>query len=88
MYRLHAIRMVLAIVAEYHLACRQLDFIIPFLNTHVEEEAYIKIMPGYNEFGGNGVLMVMVLQKSISGLRQSSSIWWRTHDSYLVDIGC
>ena len=81
-------RMVLAIVAKYHLACRQFDFIIAFLNAHVEEETDVKMVPGYEKFGGNEALMVMKRLKSLNGLRQSPSIWWRTLDSYLVDIGC
>ena len=80
--------MVLAIVDYYQFACRQLDFIIAFLNTHVEEVAYIKMVPGYEEFGGNGVLMIMKPMKRLNGLRQTPSIWLRTLNSYLVNIAC
>ena len=52
----------------------------------MEEEVYVKMAPGYEEFDGNGVPMVMRLLKSLYGLRQSPSNWWRTLDGHLVDI--
>ena len=84
--RLQTICMVLAIVAEYNLECWQLDYNIAFLNADVEE-VYVKMALGYEEFDGNGVPMVMRLLKSLYGLRQSPSNWWRTLDGRLVDIG-
>lgn len=62
--------MVLAVAAEYDLACWQLDYNIAFLNTKLEEEIYVKMAPGYEEFDSNRTRMVMRLHKSLYGLRQ------------------
>ena len=48
-----------SIVAEYNLECWQLDYNTTFLNADVEEEVHIKMAPGYEEFDGNRVPMVM-----------------------------
>ena len=85
--RVQTIRMLLAIVAEYNLECWQLDHNTVFFNADVEKEVYVKMAPGYEEFDGNGVPMVMRLLKSLYGLWQSPSNWWRTLDGHLVDIG-
>ena len=42
--------MVLAISAEYNLACWQLDYNTAPLNTEVMEEVHVKMVPGYEEF--------------------------------------
>ena len=63
--------MVLAIVAAYNLEYWQLNYNTAFLNANVEEEVYVKMAPGYEEFDKNGVLLVMRLFKSLYGLRLS-----------------
>ena len=59
MCRLQTICKVLAIVAEYNFKCWQLGYNTAFLNADVEEEVHIKMAPGYEEFDGNRVPMVM-----------------------------
>ena len=85
--RLQSIRMVLAIAAEFGFECWQLDYNTAFLNAKVEEEVYVKIAPGYEEFNNDGVPMVMKLLKSLYGLRQSPRCWYGTVDEHVVEIG-
>ena len=67
--RLQSIHMVLAIAAEFDFECWQLNYNTAFLNAGVEEEVYVKMAPGYEEFSNDGVPMVMRLLKSLYGLR-------------------
>ena len=85
--RLQSIRMVLAIAAELDLECWQLDYNTAFLNAKVEEEVYVKMAPGYEEFNNDGIPMVMRLLKSLYGLRQSPRCWFGTVDEDVVEIG-
>ena len=85
--RLQGICMVLVIAAEFELECWQLDHNTAFLNAKVEEEVYVKMAPGYEEFNNHGVSMVMRLLKSLYGLRQSPRCWYGTVDERVVDIG-
>ena len=85
--RLRSIRMVLAIAAEFDFECWQLDNSTAFLDAKVEEEVYVKMAPGYEEFNNNRVPMVMRLLRSLYGLRQSPRCWYGTVDEHVVEIG-
>ena len=85
--RLQSIRIVLAIAAEFDFECRQLDYNIVFLNAKVEEEVYVEMAPGYEEFSNEGLPIVMWLLKSHYGLRQSPRCWYGTVDEHVVEIG-
>ena len=85
--RLQSIRMVLAIAAEFDLECWQLDYNTAFLNAKVEEDVYVKMAPGYEEFSNNGVPMVLRLLKRLYGLRQSPRCRYGTVDKHVVEIG-
>ena len=85
--RLQSIRMVLAIAAELDFECWQLDYNIAFLNAKVEEEVYVKMAPGYEEFSNDEVPMVMRLLKSLYSLRQSPRCWYGTVDKHVMEIG-
>ena len=80
---LQSIRMVLAIAADFDVECWQLDYNTAFLNSKVEEEVYVKMAPGYEEFSNDGVPMVMRLLKSLYGLW----CWYGTVDKHVVEIG-
>ena len=67
--------MVLAIAAEFDFECWQLDYNTAFLNAKVEEDVYVKMAPGYEEFSNDGVPMEMSRLKSLYGLRQSPRCW-------------
>ena len=86
-WRLQSICMVLVIAAEFDFECWQLDYNTAFLNAKVEEEVYVKMAPGYEEFNNDGVPMVMRLLKSLYGLRQSPRCWYGTFDEHVVEIG-
>ena len=85
--RLQSIRMVLAIAAEFDFECWQLDYNTAFLNSKVEEEVYVKMATGYDEFSNEGVPMVMRRLKSLYGLRQSPRCWYGTVDEHVMVIG-
>ena len=53
----------------------------------MKDVVYIKTALGYEQFGENGVPMTARLLKSLYGLRQSPSNWWRTLGGHLVGIG-
>ena len=84
--RLQSIRMVLAIAAEFDFECWQLDYTTVFLNAKVEEDVYVKMAPGYEEFNNDGVPMVMrFLKVSMvsgkaqgAGMARSTNTWWRS----------
>ena len=84
--RLQGIRIVLAIAAEFDFECWQLDYNTAFLNAKAEEEVYVKMTPGYEEFNNDGVPMVVRLLKNIYGLRQSPRCWYGTVDEHVVEI--
>ena len=79
--------MVLAIAAEYSLECWKLDYNAAFLNADPTEKVYVKMAPGYEEFGKSGVRMVMRLFESLYGLHQSPTNWWNSIDEHLVETG-
>ena len=85
--RLQSIRMVLAIATEFDFECWQLDYNTAFLNAKVEEEVYVKMAPGHEDFSNDGVQMVMRLLKSLYGLRQSPRCWYGAVDKHGVEIG-
>ena len=84
--RLQGIRIVLAIAAEFDFECWQLDYNTAFLNAKIEEEVYVKMTPGYEEFNNDGVPMVVRLLKNIYGLRQIPRCWYGTVDKHVVEI--
>ena len=85
--RLQSIRMVLAIAAEFDFECWQLDYNTTFLNIKVEEEIYVKMAPGIEEFSNDGAPVAMRFLKSLYGLRQCPRYWYGTVDEHVVEIG-
>ena len=49
-----------------------LDVQTAFLNADVEEEVFVKMLPGYEGSNKNGIPLVMKLKKRLYALRQSS----------------
>ena len=85
--RLQSICVVLAIAAEFDFECWQLDYNTAFLNATVEEEVYVKMAPGYEEFNNDGVPLVTRLLKSLYGLRQNPRCWYGTFGEHVVEVG-
>ena len=85
--RLQSIHMMLAIAAELDYGVLMLDVQTTFLNTDVEKEVYVKMVPGYETYDKSGVPFVMKLKKGIYGLRQSPKNSFGTMDDHLSSIG-
>lgn len=68
--------MVLDVEAESKLECRRLHYNTKFVNADVEEGVYVKMEPGYKEFNGYKVPIVLRLLTSVHGLRRNPSNWW------------
>ena len=78
--RLQSIRVVLAIAAELDYEVYVLDVQTSFLNADVEEEVFVKTVPGYERSNESGVPLVMKLKKSLKN-------WFSTMDHHLGKIG-
>ena len=78
--------MMLAIVAKLDNEMHMLDVRTAFLNADVEEDAFIKMAPGYETNKKAGVLLVMKLTKSLYGPRQSPKNWFGAIDVELTVI--
>ena len=77
----------LAIAAELDYVVLTLDVQTAFLNPDVEEEVYVKMVPGYETYDKSGVPFVMKLKKSLYGFRQSPKNWVGTMDDHLSNTG-
>ena len=69
--RLQSIRMELRVAAELDDEIYMLDVQTAFLNADVEEEVFVKILPGYERSNESEVPLVMKLKKNLYGIRQS-----------------
>ena len=58
-----------------------LDVQTVFLDADVEEEVFVKMVPGYETYDKGDVHFVMKLKKSLYGLRQSPTNWFGTRNS-------
>ena len=64
-----------------------LDVQTVFLNAIIEEEVYVKILPGYGSVDvATGLPHVMKLKNSIYGHRQSPRNWFNTTNDSLKDM--
>ena len=79
--------MMLAIAVELNYTVHMLDVQTTFLNADVEEDVLVKMAPGYETNDEAGVPLVMKLEKSLYGLRQSLKNWFGTMDVELAVIG-
>ena len=70
----------LAIAAELDLNLYMMDVRTTFLNADVEQEIFVKMLPGYKRSNKAGVSLVMELQNSLYGLRQRSKNWFGAMD--------
>lgn len=86
--RIQSIRMVLATAAEKGWTVWQLDVQTAFLYADVEEDVWVKMVPGYEaKDEATGAPLVMKLLKSLYGLKQSPKNWHGIIDTFLVGIG-
>lgn len=79
--------MVLTIAAEKDWDVLELGVQTLFLNTDVDEEVYVKMAPGFETTTEEGIPLVMMLLKSLYGLRESPRNWFGTIDGHLKETG-
>lgn len=84
--RFQSICMVLAVAVEYDLECWRMDYNTACLIAELKKEVYVRMAPGYGDFGANGTPMAMRLHQSLCGPCQISNFWWGTVDTHVAEI--
>jgi Reverse transcriptase (RNA-dependent DNA polymerase) len=79
------IRTLLACGAAHDWEMEQMDIDTAFLNAMVDEEIYVKMAPGYEQYGVNGESLVYRLHRSLYGLKQAPRNWNHMLNDWLVD---
>jgi hypothetical protein len=81
----NSFRVIMAIATQLNLFMSQMDVQTAFLNGKLDEEIYMKQMPGYvdSEFPNH----VCLLNKTIYGLKQSPRMWNKMVDEFLQECG-
>ena len=83
------VRIMLALATHFDWEIHQMDVKTAFLYPVIEDEVYISIPEGYQEFHPDKKFTeeVFRLQKTLYGLRQSPLAWYRVVDSFLCSKG-
>jgi Reverse transcriptase (RNA-dependent DNA polymerase) len=68
----NTLRTLLAIAAKFDLELKQLDVVNAFVNCELDEVVFMKMPPGFEEYG-----KVCRLRKALYGLRRSPLLWQR-----------
>ena len=85
MARLEAIRVLLAFACTKGFKLYQMDVKSAFLNGFIQEEAYVKQPPGFeNEHLPDHVYC---LKKALYGLKQAPRAWYERLSKFLLDQG-
>jgi len=66
-------RTIFALAAMYDLEIIQIDFVTAYLNSHIEEEVYMRQPPEYVQNGKED--LVLRINKGLYGLKQSARAW-------------
>ena len=80
-----SISLLLAIANQEDWECEQMDVVTAFLHGRLEEEVCIKIPPYMNIANPEG--KVLRLKGALYGLKQSSHVWGRTFESFMLKSG-
>ncbi|KAL9261973.1 Retrovirus-related Pol polyprotein from transposon TNT 1-94-like protein [Drosera capensis] len=80
-----SIRVLLALVALYNLELEQLDVKTAFLHGELEETIYMSQPEGFAVEGKED--HVCKLKRSLYGLKQSSRLWYKRFDSFMLNHG-
>lgn len=80
-----SLRILLALAAKYDFEIEQMDFDTAFLNGDLQEEIYIQQPEGFVVSGKEH--MVLKLNKTLYGLKQSPREWNRKLNNFLLKIG-
>lgn len=81
--KLPTLRILLAIAMKYNLEWTQMDVKSAFLYGDIEEEVYIKIKQGPEEYTNK----VFKLQKSLYGLKKSPRNWNDKFNAFMIEEG-
>jgi hypothetical protein len=79
-----SIRAVLALVAHYDMALKQMDVKTTFIHCDLEEQIYMEQPEGFNQPGQEH--LVCKLKKSLYVLKQSPRQWYKRFDFYMIKI--
>lgn len=82
-----SMRTLLAIATIYNYEVEHLDVETAFLNASLNEELYMKLPKGYEQYTNGGVQLVCRLHKSIYGLKQASNEWNKELDNTIRSFG-
>ena len=78
-------RVIMAIVAHFHLELHQMDVKTTFLNGDLDENVYMEQLTGFVEVGKED--LVCKLNKSIYCLKQASRQWYLKFDKIITQNG-
>jgi transposase InsO family protein len=79
-----SIRTVLALAAQQGMYLTQFDIQTAYLNGVIDTTIYMLQPPGFETKGKDDEVLVCLVLKSLYGLKQSSRIWNKTFDNFLV----
>ena len=82
-----SVRLVLALAAAHDMELMHLDFDTAFLNADVKEDIYLSMPPGYEVASNGGEQLVLKLNRSLYGLKQSPRNWNLTINDVLLGFG-
>jgi hypothetical protein len=77
-----SIRLLEAVKTLEDLACDQMDFVAAYLNGDLKEVIYMSFPPGFEVEGA-----VLLLRKTLYGLKQSACEWYRRYREAMVKLG-
>lgn len=82
-----SVRLLLALAALYDMDLMHLDFDTAFLYADVKEDIYVSMPPGYEASSTSGKELVLKLNRSLYGLKQSPRNWNHAINAVLLGFG-
>lgn len=76
------VRMMLSLSVKQNMALHHLDVKTAFLNSHFDEEVYMKQPEGFVQTGQEN--LVCKRKRTIYGLKEASRQWYQELDSFLM----
>ena len=85
--RMNSIRLITQLSVEKELNLHQMDVKAAYLNAPIDCPIYVEQPEGFETKSENGEVLVLKLNKSLYGLKQSGRNWNNTIDAYLIENG-